>query len=57
MTASTRDDELKKKALERIEAMEAPGYEFPESFSRGHQIAAAVVVVAMVLWLVAGVWM
>lgn len=57
MTASRYDDELKMKALERIEAMEAPGYEFPETFSRGHQIAAAVVVVAMALWLIAGVWM
>lgn len=54
---TTYDDELKMKALERIEAMEAPGYEFPEPFSRGHWIAAAVVVVVMAVWLIAGVWM
>lgn len=57
MKTSAHDDALKQKVIERIEAMEAPGYEFPEPFSRRHQIAAVVVVVAMTLWLIAGVWM
>lgn len=57
MGTTTHDDELKLKALERIEAMEAERYEFPEPFSRRNWVAASVVTVAMALLLVAGVWM
>lgn len=57
MAPTSTNDDLKLKALERIETMEAPGYEFPEPFSRRNWIAAGVVIVAMALLLVAGVWM
>lgn len=57
MATTNTNDELKLKALERIEAMEAAGYEFPEPFSRGNWIAAGAVIVSMALLLLAGVWM
>lgn len=57
MPTSSYDTELKLKALKRIEAMEAPGYEFPEPFSARNWVAAGVVIVVTALLLVAGVWM
>ena len=57
MATTSTNDELKLKALERIEAMETPGYEFPEPFSPANWIAAGVVIVLMALLLLAGVWM
>ena len=57
MPTSSYDTELKLKALKRIEAMETPGYEFPEPFSARNWVAAGVVIVVTALLLVAGVWM
>jgi hypothetical protein len=51
------DDELAVKALERIEAMETPGYAFPEPFGRIDRILAGLVIVATTIWIVAGIWM
>lgn len=54
---STTDDELARKALERIETMEQPEYVFPQPFGRADWTAAVVVIAAMAVWLIAGVWM
>lgn len=51
------DDELARKALERIEVIESAGYVFPERFGRGDWITAGFVIVATIVWLIAGVWM
>jgi hypothetical protein len=50
-------DDLAVQALERIEALEAPGYEFPEPFGRTDWIFAGLVIVATTIWIVAGIWM
>ena len=51
------NNELAVKALERIEAMEAAGYVFPQPFGRADWLLAGLVIVATTVWIVAGIWM
>jgi len=50
-------DDLARQALARIEQIEAPGYAFPERFSRADWIGAGLLIVATGVWLIAGAWL
>lgn len=54
---TTTNDELALQALERIEEMESADYAFPQPFGRADWIMAGLVIAAMTIWLVAGIWM